>query len=525
MRAFGLSAVRMGRDAMTATTAPDWDIASDAELAEAAANGDRVALAEIYDRYSNRLHDFCLCMVRDPDTAADCVHDTFYTAATRLSTLRDPSKLRPWLYAIARNAALRHIRDRSREQPSDDLPEVVSHEPEPDILATRAELSALVAQAAGGLSDRDRTVLELTYRHGLDGPELAEVLGVSAQSARTLTHRLRETIERSLGALLVARQARNAQECPELDTLLADWDGQFTILMRKRIARHIDSCSVCEERRRGLVNPVAMLGGAPLFIPAPDWLRESVLSDVQLTCAATALTDPQSSVQAITTAGVQDGKGAGLRSGHGVLKAVLLLVAAALAALGLAFLWPSSESAPLSPAGVTDPPSPTPAAPSAVPNPQLPGSNLPAAPAPKANVPTNSLPASQHQPTVGQVAPSGTEPITDGNTIPAAGSVPEAPLLENDTTVPPVAVPTTDTGPSTTPGWDSSESGSDSSGSSKPTEDAPDLPDKPSEPSRNPSGPSGSPDSSGPSKDSSESTPSPDRPPRSTNPPDSAGPG
>jgi hypothetical protein len=46
------------------TAAPDWDIASptDAELAGAAATGDRGAFAQIYARYADRLHDFCVGM-------------------------------------------------------------------------------------------------------------------------------------------------------------------------------------------------------------------------------------------------------------------------------------------------------------------------------------------------------------------------------------------------------------------------------------------------------------------------------
>ncbi|HXA90894.1 MAG TPA: sigma factor [Mycobacterium sp.] len=76
---------------------PDWDIASDAELAGAAAAGDRAALGGIYDRYADRLHDFCIGMVRDRDAAADCVQEVFCTAAVELRKLREPGKLRPWL--------------------------------------------------------------------------------------------------------------------------------------------------------------------------------------------------------------------------------------------------------------------------------------------------------------------------------------------------------------------------------------------------------------------------------------------
>jgi len=154
------------------TAAQIWGIGdpSDSELVHAAAGGDREAFAGIYDRYADRLHDFCVGMLRDRDGAADCVQDVFCTAATGLAQLREPDKLRAWLYSIARNEALRRLRERRRETPYDELPDAMAHEPGPDTLAARTELADLIAEAAGGLSDRDRSVLELAYRHGLDGP-------------------------------------------------------------------------------------------------------------------------------------------------------------------------------------------------------------------------------------------------------------------------------------------------------------------------------------------------------------------
>jgi RNA polymerase sigma factor (sigma-70 family) len=277
------------------TAVPDWNTAgrspiTDAELARAATTGDRGAFAGIYDRYADRLHDFCIGMLRNRDDAADCVQDTFCTAATQLSGLREPDKLRPWLYAIARNEALRRIRDRRREELSDEMPDMMSTDAGPDILAARSELADLIAEAAGGLSDRDRAVLELSYRHGLQGPELAQALGVSHTNANTMVLRLRETIERSLGALLVARGA-GAASCPGLCAVLAGWDGTFTVLMRKRIARHIESCPTCDQDRRRRVNPAALLGGTAVFVPAPAWLRQRTLHEVELTCASTPLID------------------------------------------------------------------------------------------------------------------------------------------------------------------------------------------------------------------------------------------
>ncbi|MDD7926372.1 RNA polymerase sigma factor [Actinomycetospora chibensis] len=246
---------------------------SDASLA-AAAPTSSTAFAAIYRRYGDALHDFCLGMLRDPDAAADCVQDVFCTAATRLGQLREHDKLRSWLYAIARHEALARLRGRRREEVADELPDRPSPEHSLDTLAARRELADLVARAAGGLSDRDRTLLELHYRHGLDGPELADALGVSATNANTLVSRLRSTIERCLGALLVARHEREA--CAELGDLLGNWDGTMTVLLRKRVNRHVERCSRCGEARRRLLSPTALLASAPVAVPAPGWLSDSV---------------------------------------------------------------------------------------------------------------------------------------------------------------------------------------------------------------------------------------------------------
>ncbi len=254
----------------------------DAALARAAADGDRFAFGAIYDRYADRLHDFCIGMLRDRDTAADCVQDVFVTAATRLPQLREPDRLRSWLYAIARNEALARIRHRRREQPSEQLPEMASGEPDLATLAARTELAGLISQACRGLSDRDQVVHELAYRQGLNGPELADALGVTHRNANTLVERVRVTIQRSLGALLVCRGVKaDPARCPEMAALTDNWDGQFTVLMRKRTARHIDTCRICDDDQARMVNPAALLASVPVFLPAPVWLREQTLAQVE----------------------------------------------------------------------------------------------------------------------------------------------------------------------------------------------------------------------------------------------------
>ncbi|SEB11400.1 MULTISPECIES: sigma-70 family RNA polymerase sigma factor [unclassified Mycobacterium] len=397
------------------TAVPDWDIVSDADLVGAALSGDRMAFAGIYDRYADRLHDFCVGMVRDRDAAADCVQDVFCTAATALDKLREPDKLRPWLYAIARNEALRRIRQRRREEPSEELPDEASGDAGPDTLAARNELAKLVAEAAGGLSDRDRAVLELGYRHGLEGPELAEALGVSTASAKKIMQRLRDTMERSLGALLVARRGQSGNSCGELGAILAGWDGTFTILMRKRIARHIESCPMCDQDRRRMVNPVALLGGTPLFIPAPTWLRDRTLNRIQLTSASTDLGSapteaqtalPDAPTEQFAAADVLDAEPAATSPNGRVMLTMSLLIGIPLIVLALTIAWRYETNAPVAPKGVTTsvtaPPSTTPENPvtttAAPPPPPSPTAVVTAPPEPTTAAPPRAVPPPQQSP-------------------------------------------------------------------------------------------------------------------------------
>src|SRR5690606_25514250 len=109
---------------------------------------------------------------------------------------------------------------------------------------------------------------------GLEGDELAEALGTSTANTYVRMSRLRDTLERSLGALLVARTGRN--DCPELAGILAGWDGELTPLLRKRVARHIDGCERCGDRRKAMVSPLALFAGMPL-VPAPPDLRAKIV--------------------------------------------------------------------------------------------------------------------------------------------------------------------------------------------------------------------------------------------------------
>ncbi|WP_129667235.1 sigma-70 family RNA polymerase sigma factor [Phytoactinopolyspora endophytica] len=257
---------------MQERVAPD---PSDADLVARARAGDRASFAAIYDRYSDRLHDFCWSLLRNRDDAADATQDTFLRAVERLDQLKDPAKVRSWLYSIARHEALARLKSRKRQVPDEGVPDMPDLAAGPDTAASQNELRDLVWDAAAGLADRDRMLLDLHVRQGLEGAELAEAAGVRADHAYVLLNRLRHQVERSMGALLVARLGRD--ECGELTAILAGWDGRFSVLVRKRVARHVDNCDICGERRRTAASPMALLSAVPVMLAPPE-LRDVVLA-------------------------------------------------------------------------------------------------------------------------------------------------------------------------------------------------------------------------------------------------------
>ena len=246
----------------------------DPEVVAAIVAGDPAGLAEAYDRYAMPLYSYCRSILREPADAADAVQDTFLVATAKLRDLRDRARLRSWLYAVARNECLRRLRAGTALSALEEAADIPAETAEIGVAIERAEVLQLVRAAIDGLNPGERDVIELSLIQELDGDELADALGVSRNHAHALLSRARSQLERSLGALIVARTGREA--CADLDAMLAGWDGQLTVLMRKRISRHIEQCEVCGERKRRELTPALFVGAVPMAAMLPGF-REQVL--------------------------------------------------------------------------------------------------------------------------------------------------------------------------------------------------------------------------------------------------------
>lgn len=147
-------------------------------------------------------------LVRNDDVAADLLQDTFLRAHGALSRLRPGSNTRAWLYRIATNAALNHLRARDREAAAlarhasevrhsapawlADAAAAVSEEEGPD--PRHAAVWARVAT----LPERQRVALTLRVSAACDYEEIARRMGGTATAARANVHQAIKRLRKEL---------------------------------------------------------------------------------------------------------------------------------------------------------------------------------------------------------------------------------------------------------------------------------------------------------------------------------------
>lgn len=246
----------------------------DSEIVASVVAGDPAGLAEAYDRYAAPLYAYCRTLLREPADAADAVQDTFLIASTQLASLRNPERLRAWLYAVARNECLRMLRSRQAVSAFGETPDVADEASDVGGDAERAELRALLRAAVRGLNSGEREIIELQAWQGLAAADAAAVLGITRGHAHTLLSRARDQLAASVGVLLVGRTGR--RDCPALDTMLTGWDGQLTAALRKRVSRHIGRCEVCSDRQRRELRPAMLLSLFPGMAAAGAAAAEAI---------------------------------------------------------------------------------------------------------------------------------------------------------------------------------------------------------------------------------------------------------
>ncbi len=234
---------------------PGWDLAG---IADAAREGDQDAFAELYRRLAPGIFDHILVLVRDRGSAEDILQQTFLDAWRGLATLREPDRVRGWLYGIARHLAQDHLRSRPvLAAPLEDAPELESPEPGPEALAISGDAEQLVWDAAASLEPQHREALSLSLRQALTYREIGDALGLKPARASDLLVRAREALGRAVQLLLVARSSAS---CASLKVLAPQGATSLTVEQRRAVDHHLRACPACRSLASQLTRPEELFG-------------------------------------------------------------------------------------------------------------------------------------------------------------------------------------------------------------------------------------------------------------------------
>jgi DNA-directed RNA polymerase specialized sigma24 family protein len=240
-------------------------------LVEALRARDPGAPAALYDTHAEGLFRFCWFLLRSRDAAQVALRDTLVLAEAHIGQLRDPSLLRPWLYALARAECRRR-----QESPGASHDTVIARPDQPD-----ADRRLIAWHAVTSLDATEREGLELTLRHGMDAATAGVVLGLTPDALQAVLERGRAHLELTLAGEILARHG--VHKCSERAAALMGWAGELTTQLCERLVGHARECDVCRRYLPRNVSAVKVYGLLPVPAP-PQSMRLRVM---------TCFTDPE----------------------------------------------------------------------------------------------------------------------------------------------------------------------------------------------------------------------------------------
>jgi len=172
-------------------------------LIERCRKGDLGAFEELYRTHAGRLYSVALRLVGNPADAEDLLQEIFLAAHRKLDTFRGESSLGTWLYRLATNLCLDHLRSRTGR--SRHVTDSIDDEPGLFDVATSSLAEQTVTRmdlerALARLPEGCRSAFVLHDVEGLEHREVAEILGVAEGTSKSQVHKARLKLRKMLGS-------------------------------------------------------------------------------------------------------------------------------------------------------------------------------------------------------------------------------------------------------------------------------------------------------------------------------------
>ena len=171
-------------------------------LVERCRAGDLAAFESIYRAHAGRLYSVACRVLGNPTDAEDLLQEIFLAAHRKLETFRGESALGTWLYRLAMNLCLDHLRSRATR--SGQLTDALDDEYGLDDSGSRRLAERTVARmdlerAMAQLPEGCRTAFVLHDVEGLEHREIADILGIAEGTSKSQVHKARMRLRAMLG--------------------------------------------------------------------------------------------------------------------------------------------------------------------------------------------------------------------------------------------------------------------------------------------------------------------------------------
>jgi RNA polymerase sigma-70 factor, ECF subfamily len=182
--------------------------AEDRELIRSCLRGDRRAYKVLLARYQDPIFNYCQRMIKDSGQAEDIAQEALVRTLTRLENYDERYSFSAWVFKIATNLCIDHLRKAKRIAYSLDQDiqgsdgsyhrEVAATTPDPSQRTLASEQMRMLDEAVDELPEHYRSILLLRHREELSYEEIARILELPIGTVKIRIHRAREQIKRRL---------------------------------------------------------------------------------------------------------------------------------------------------------------------------------------------------------------------------------------------------------------------------------------------------------------------------------------
>jgi RNA polymerase sigma-70 factor (ECF subfamily) len=170
-------------------------VTDERSLLERIQQHDQQALAEVHDRYFDRIYQYLNYRLGEPEAAADLAGEVFLALVKALKVGKPPrTSLAGWLYSVARNLAADYFKEQTRTVPL--MEDIVAEGPSLTDQVHLSQLAPVLRNALLQLTEEQQHVIALRFGQELSLADTAQLLDKSVGAVKALQHRALASLAR-----------------------------------------------------------------------------------------------------------------------------------------------------------------------------------------------------------------------------------------------------------------------------------------------------------------------------------------